>query len=153
MQRSCGENVSGTNAARRLLCLEKSERGGGQRRNTASDPIRAAAPVRTGAHEARSTVWRPKVPRSARLEMKMAMTTAMWHDGVTRTPRQQHPGEGRHTLTFPSCSEHFQINTSNLHFEPTLRKLLCKHRVFPAISNLYHVPDTIITKRSPGGTH
>lgn len=86
VQRSCGENVSGTNAARRLLCLEKSERGGGQRRNTASDPIRAAAPVRTGAHEARGTVWRPKVPRSARLEMEMAMTTAMWHDGVTRTP-------------------------------------------------------------------
>lgn len=25
VQRSCGETVSGTNAARRLLCLEKSE--------------------------------------------------------------------------------------------------------------------------------
>ena len=44
MQRSCGENVSSTNAERRLLCLEKSERGGGQRRNTASDPIRACGP-------------------------------------------------------------------------------------------------------------
>lgn len=44
VQRSCGENVSGTKAARRLLCLKKSEQGGGQRRNTASDPIRACGP-------------------------------------------------------------------------------------------------------------
>lgn len=39
-----GEGARGRNASRRLLCPEKREQGDGQRRNPASDPVRACGP-------------------------------------------------------------------------------------------------------------